>query len=122
MNSEKSTKIILKDLPKVSLNKIYSGVHWKIRSKLKDDYKFLIKNQFKGVFCKDKIYNVDYIFYFKSSPLDASNTAFMAKLIEDVIFENDDYKVINKISLQSKQNSKEFIEITVNEIWNNGLF
>ena len=37
-------KIILNDLPKISLNKWYSGEHWSKRKKLKDKYKLLIKS------------------------------------------------------------------------------
>ena len=41
--------IILKDLPKVSLNVWYSSKHWSFRKKLKDNYTLLVKSQFKNV-------------------------------------------------------------------------
>ena len=77
--------IVLNDLPKISLNQWYSGSHWSNRSKIKNTYKLLVKSQFKKVFKKDKKYNVEYNFYFKTKPLDPSNTIAMVKLIEDII-------------------------------------
>ena len=41
-------EITLKGLPKISLNKWYAGTHWTKRKKIKDEYKKIIKNQFKG--------------------------------------------------------------------------
>jgi hypothetical protein len=42
-------KIILKDLPKISLNKWYAGMHWTKRKKIKDNYTLIVKSQFKDV-------------------------------------------------------------------------
>jgi hypothetical protein len=41
--------IILKDLPKISLNKWYAGMHWTKRKKIKDNYTLIVKSQFKDV-------------------------------------------------------------------------
>ena len=108
-------EIILKDLPKISLNSWYSGKHWTYRKKIKDKYILLVKSQFKTVFSKQKKYEVEYFFYFKTRPLDASNCVAMVKLIEDIIFENDSYKIIEKITISSKKNTSEFVKITINE-------
>lgn len=109
-------RIILKDLPKISLNKWYSSSHWSDRKKIKDQYKIIVKNQFKEVFSKDKSYQVDYSFAFKTKPLDASNCVAMVKLIEDIIFEDDKWNVIEEISISSFKGIKDILVITVNEL------
>ena len=108
--------IKLYDLPKVSLNEIYAGSHWRKRKKLKDTYKLIIKSQFKQVFSKDKTYNVSYVFGFKSNALDVSNTVYMLKMIEDIIFENDSYKIIPELNIKSIKAKYNFVEITIKEL------
>lgn len=76
----------------------------------------LIFSQFKGVFNKAKRYEVDYIFYHKTQPHDALNESYMAKMIEDCIFEDDKHDIITKVSLSSRKSKAEFVEITVNEL------
>jgi len=106
-------KIILTNLPKVSLNLFYAGVHWTKRKKLKDKYKLLIKSQFKQVLSKDKTYEVEYTFNFKTRPLDASNCVAMVKLIEDVIFEDDNYKIVTSLKIKSRKDKFDSVEIEV---------
>jgi len=108
--------IILKGLTKISLNKWYSGEHWSKRKRLKDEYKLLVRSQFKGVFIKSNSYEVDYTFKFKTRPLDASNCVAMLKLIEDIIFEDDNYNIIKKISLQSSKGIEDSVEINIKEL------
>ena len=109
-------QIILKDLPKISLNEWYAGKHWTKRKQIKDTYKLIVKNQFKHVFSKDKCYAVIYAFNFRTRPLDASNCVAMVKLIEDIIFEDDNWKIVNQITIVSRKNRHEFVKITVEEI------
>lgn len=94
-------QVILKNLPKISLNEWYAGSHWTKRQEIKDQYKLIIRNQFKNVLSKDNYYHVNYDFRFKSKPLDATNCVAMLKLIEDLIFEDDSYKIIHYISITS---------------------
>ena len=98
--------IRIKNLPKISLNKWYAGTHWTARKKIKDAYKKLIKHK-----VEDGVYDVEYTFYFKSRPLDATNTIAMAKMIEDVIFENDSYKKIKSVTLKSRKGESDYVEI-----------
>ena len=77
-------KIILKNLPKHSLNEIYAGGHWTKRDKIKNIYKTIIKSQFKSVLPKNNTYIVEYSFGFKTRPLDVSNTVYMLKMIEEI--------------------------------------
>ncbi len=107
------TEIILKDLPKISLNDWYSGNHWSKRKKIKDIYKILVKRQFKKVFSKKNLYDVDYKFYFSKNPLDASNCTAMLKLIEDIIFEDDNYNCIKGISIESVKSKVDQVIINV---------
>ena len=108
-------KIILKDLPKVSLNVWYSSKHWSFRKKLKDNYTLIVKSQFKDVLPASNSYDTEYHFSFKSRPLDASNCVAMVKLIEDIVFENDGYKIIKSILVTSNKGAEDFVEIKINE-------
>lgn len=88
------------------MNKWYAGTHWTARKKIKDAYKKLIKHK-----VEDGEYDVEYTFYFKSRPLDATNTIAMAKMIEDIIFENDSYKKIKSVTLKSRKSKNDYVEI-----------
>jgi len=108
------SRIILTDLPKISLNKYYSGGHWGDRHNDKKNFISAVNYQCKSLFKKDKQYVVDYTFNFKNNPLDASNCAGMLKMIEDIIFESDSPKIVKKISIMSRKALTDFVEIFVN--------
>lgn len=108
--------IILKDLPKISLNQWYSGTHWSERVKIKNTYKVLVKSQCKHVFKKDFKYSVTYHFGFKNNPLDASNCVAMVKMIEDILFEDDGYKIVVNINILSTKSDKDFVKININKL------
>ena len=65
------------------------------------------------VLSKDKTYEVEYTFNFKTRPLDASNCVAMVKLIEDVIFEDDNYKIVESINIKSRKAKFDSVEIEV---------
>jgi hypothetical protein len=109
-------KFTLKDLPKASLNKIYAGENWKVRARLKDNYIAIIKSQFKHVFPKDKQYKAKYTFYFKSRALDVSNCVYMLKMVEDIIFEDDSYKIVKELHIKSLKGDYDHLSIEVEEI------
>ena len=106
--------ILLKDLPKISLNKWYAGMHWTKRKKMKDNYTQIVNSQFYKVLSKDKTYQVEYHFTFKSRPLDASNCVAMVKMIEDIIFETDSYKVVTSLVITSRKGNSDIVEIKIN--------
>jgi len=112
------SEIILYDLPKISLNEWYAGRHWSKRNKIKDAYKFIVKNQFKDVFKSSANYIVSYVFFFKNNPLDASNCSAMLKLIEDIIFEKDNYNIIDNINISSRKatDKKDSVYIEIVEL------
>ena len=107
--------IILKDLPKISLNKWYAGMHWTKRKKIKDNYTKIVSSQFSAVLSRDHTYKVEYNLTFKSRPLDASNCIAMVKMIEDIIFETDSYKVVTSLVITSRKGSMDQVEIKINE-------
>jgi hypothetical protein len=107
--------IILKDLPKVSLNVWYSSKHWSFRKKLKDNYTLIVKSQFKEVLPASNSYDTEYHFTFKLRPLDASNCVAMVKMVEDIIFESDGYKVIKSILITSGKGAEDMVEIKINK-------
>jgi hypothetical protein len=109
-------QIILRDLPKISLNKWYASEHWSKRKRLKDNYKLIVKSQFKDVFKKDKQYEVEYSFFFKSRPLDASNCIAMVKMIEDIIFEDDKWDIVLNLKISSHRSKSDYVWIDVDEI------
>lgn len=106
--------IKLTGLPKVSLNKWYAGNHWAKRKDIKDQYYWIVKSQFKDVLSKDKVYECDYTFTFKTRPLDCSNASAMVKLLEDIIFEDDKWDIITKISIRSQKGTEDSVLININ--------
>lgn len=111
--SKQSVQLTLKGLPKISLNEWYAGNHWTKRKAIKDKYYWIIKSQFKEILGKNRSYEVNYLFSFKTKPLDASNTIAMVKMIEDIIFEDDSYKVIEQLTIRSKKGIEDFVSINI---------
>lgn len=105
--------IILKDLPKISLNKWYAGMHWTKRKKIKDNYTQIVQSQCRERLPKNNTYQVEYHFTFKSRPLDASNCVAMVKMIEDIIFETDSYKVVTEMVITSSKGLEDKVEIKI---------
>lgn len=109
-------QIILKDLPKISLNKWYAGMHWTKRKKIKDNYIKVVKSQFNKTLPKTNTYDTEYHFTFKSRALDASNCVAMVKMVEDIIFENDSYKIVKSILITSKKGDSDYLEINIDSM------
>lgn len=105
--------ITIKDLPKISLNKWYAGMHWTKRKKMKDNYVKIVKSQFSKTLPKINTYNTEYHFIFKSRALDASNCVAMVKMIEDIIFEDDSYKVVKSILITSSKGDEDLVQINI---------
>lgn len=84
---------------KLSLNKIYGGVHFSTRKKHKDEYlqlvHFLRPPKYEGTYPVNVIYH----YKFKGKRLDSTNCAYLTKLIEDAlvacgVFPDDSAKYI----------------------------
>lgn len=110
---KKFIQISLIGLPKISLNKWYAGEHWSIRKKLKDQYYWIVKSQFKEVLSKSNVYECEYLFEFKNSPLDASNCIAILKLVEDIILEDDKFDIVTKITISSKKGIKDSLIVNI---------
>ena len=79
-------------------------------------YFWAIKSQFKHVFPKTGKYIVSYEFFYRVRPLDVSNTIAQVKLVEDIIFEDDRWDIIEKIEISSRKADKDYIRIVVTEL------
>ena len=100
---------------KVSFNDFYEGGTWKFRHSVKRKYKRQFSD-WDNVVNADKQYNVDYEFEFKSRPLDGTNTMAIVKMLEDIIFEKDNYKVVRRVSTMSSKGKEDLVKITVWEV------
>jgi hypothetical protein len=107
------TKVILNNLPKVSLNQWYAGIHWRKRKLMKDKYLLLVKSQYKTVHSAEHKYITHYAFEFKKNALDASNCSAMLKMIEDIIFEDDRPDIIDIGSITSRKSRVDRVTITI---------
>jgi hypothetical protein len=112
----KEHRVTLTGLPKISLNQWYAGTHWTKRTEIKKIYAKLVSLQCKCLFSSKKRYNVEWTFFFKSNPLDSSNCVAMAKMIEDIIFENDKFDIVLSSKYSSRKDKDERVEIKVFEL------
>lgn len=105
---------------KVSLNAVYSGIHWAKRKNLADTYHMAVKValiQAKLPQIKEFPVDVTYEFTFKKNALDSSNCAFMAKMVEDSLvtngfFPDDTPKYIRSVKYISKKGDCDEIKVT----------
>lgn len=96
---------------KVSLNKVYAGVHWRTRQEWADLYHGELL-EIKGKLKVGK-YPVEifYDFHFTKNPLDSLNCAMMAKMIEDGmvgagVLVDDDPKYVVESHLKTQKSDK----------------
>jgi len=97
---------------KQSTNKIYAGIHWTKRKKIKDgilDYANIFCRPIKQI--KSYPVEISYKFIFESRALDTLNCAYMAKMFEDAlrsleILEDDDPKHVTRTIIEVVMVSK----------------
>lgn len=109
---KESIELVIHGLPKVSLNTWYSGNHWSKRLKTKKEYTTILQRLYGAKKVQGEC-NVEYEFGFKKNPLDCSNCVAMVKLIEDILFEKDDWKVVKSIKISSKKAEGDWVRIVV---------
>lgn len=80
---------------------------------MKDKYYWIVKSQFKDVLSKSNVYECEYMFTFKCKPLDASNCIAMVKMVEDIIFEDDKFDIVTKITISSKKGIEDSLIIEI---------
>ena len=110
-------KITLFNLPKLSTNKIYAGIHWRDRRDHKYDYT-LLTNSMKKLAPIDQLVDLEFTFYFKKNAMDSSNCSYMGKLLEDClvlhgVLKDDTIKFVRKVSYQSVKDKDERCEIEI---------
>lgn len=95
---------------KVSMNKIYAGMHWRVRQALAILYhnEFLDIKKLKVTQYPVVIY---YDWYFTGTALDTLNCAFMCKMIEDgmvhaKILDDDATKFVRRSIIDSQKSDK----------------
>lgn len=111
-------KLIFENLPKISNNKFYAGVHWAERKKLVDKVKTIVRMLLYSQTKRrsfSKPCDVEYIFEFKSRPLDCSNTIGMLKIIEDVLFPDDSIKIVRSLKIVSVKSVENKVTVIINE-------
>ncbi len=115
-------EIIVKDLPKISTNTIYAGVHWTARKKHKEAFLWLTAH-FKRLEKITGKVDIDFHFFFAKNPLDSSNVSYAVKLLEDSlvtygVIEGDSPKFVRKISMQSQKGESDYCIINITKLNN----
>lgn len=113
-------KITLPIHTKVSLNKIYGGIHFSTRSKHKEEFHWIViaENvpEYPGPFPVEITYN----FKLKGRLLDSLNTAYMAKMIEDGLVHEevlpDDAPKYVRWSRVGCEKGENVVEITIHSL------
>ena len=105
---------------KISTNKIYEGVHWKVRADHKSDFKQAYVSKLKVLGTFDVVVLI-FDFTFRISPLDASNCSYMVKMFEDCMVEagvlpNDSPKYVKRVSMSSIKGKEDSVTITIKEV------
>lgn len=106
---------------KVSLNRIYAGVHFTVRAEHKDDWYFSVLETKPKKYKGDFPIEMHYHFKTSGSPLDISNHAYMVKMCEDAlvackVIPDDTQEYVSKISItaeQIKKGEKQIVEVTI---------
>lgn len=112
--------ITINNLPKISTNQIYAGVHWTKRNKHKQDF-ILLTNGMKRLQPVEGVVDLDFVFTFKKNALDSSNCSYVVKLLEDClvhhgILKDDTIKFVRKVSMESRKGEFDGCQIKILEI------
>ena len=118
-NLIKMQSITINNLPKISTNEIYAGVHWTKRKKHKQDF-LLLTNGMKRLKPVEGIVDLEFVFTFRRNALDSSNNSYCAKILEDClvhhkILKDDTIKFVRKISMESRKGEIDECQITILE-------
>ncbi len=95
-------KITIPIPEKISLNKIYAGIHFRTRSRHKDAYRLAVQVMRPKPYTGPFPASCHYHFKLNGSRLDVSNHAYMVKMVEDGlvacgVLPDDDQKYIASI-------------------------
>lgn len=104
---------------KVSLNKIYAGIHFSQRSRHKNDYYLAVLSSKPKKYTGPFPVHVRYHFKLSGPSLDISNHAYMQKMVEDglvacEVLPEDDQKFVSGITITAEKIAKgEDMEVVV---------
>jgi len=101
---------------KVSLNKIYAGVHWATRKRWKEQYYIAVLSAKIDRYEGEYPIHAHYHFKLHGTQLDASNCAFMAKCVEDAlvaasILPGDSPKVVASVTYSSEKAEADEVDV-----------
>jgi len=110
-------KITIPLVHKLSMNKVYAGLHWATKNKIKEKYYAEIKKA--GILYRpDYAIDLTVTFYFKSRVLDCTNCFPMVKMIEDGlvkegVLKDDSPQYVQSVTCISKKDLIERIEVEI---------
>lgn len=106
---------------KVSLNKIYAGIHFRERMRHKEDYYYAVMEAQVPRYHGDFPIACHYHFKLRGTRLDISNHAYMLKMIEDAlvaaaVIPGDDPKYVARITVTAEKAAKTEDEVVEVEL------
>lgn len=106
---------------KISLNKIYAGIHFRQRSEHKDEYQYAVLSSNPKPYTGSFPVHVHYHFKLRGQRLDISNHAYMTKMVEDGlvacgVLPEDDQNYVSGITTTAEKIVKTEDEVVVVEI------
>lgn len=108
---------------KISLNRIYAGIHHRVRSAVKEDYHYAVMEAKPKKYQGSYPIEMHYHFKVGGKPLDITNHAFMVKMIEDGLVERgtiagDEPHFVSKVSITSeraKKGQEDIVVVTIHQ-------
>jgi len=114
-------KLTIRVPEKVSLNRIYAGIHFRQRMQHKEDYYYSVLEAEPKPWTGDFPIKCHYHFRLRGSRLDISNHAYMLKMIEDAlvlaeVIPGDEPKYVSQISITAEKVGKDEDETVTVEL------
>lgn len=99
---------------KLSLNKIYGGIHFRTRSKHKTEYRELLWSMQPQPYQGKYPVHITYDFQFQGRRFDSSNCAYLVKLIEDAlvnenVIPDDSPKYVHSTTMTTNAGNNEVV-------------
>lgn len=101
-------------------NKVYAGINWRIRAKIKEDYLWWFKTlgKLKKPDNLLKPFKVTFAFEFVKRPYDCDNCSFMGKMILDCIIANkiipdDSPRYVEEVRYKSKKGTSNHLMVKI---------
>lgn len=103
---------------KVSLNRIYAGIHFRERSAHKDEYYLSVLSANPQPYAGPFPAAFHYHFRLHGSKLDISNHAYMLKMVEDAlvacgVIPADDQKYVGRITISAERADQDEVDVTI---------